>query len=275
MDWSELLFYSVLVLYLIGSGGHICGILTRKERPRLVGGVVSGAGFALHGLSLALQLVHEPTVARGGFYLSLFSWSVLLILFILWARLRMSFLGLIATPLALVLLLASQAATSAPLAPLPLPPALPGLFFGLHIGTLFASLGLMAMACAAGIGYLKLERRIKSKEKLTGAWAALPSLDKLDSANRLAVTIGFPLYTLGLVSGFLWAGLTWKRYFSWDPKEVVAVLIWLLFAYLFHQRVALGWRGRKTAWLAIWVFGLSLASMFLINFFVKTHHSFT
>ena len=269
-----MLLYAVMALYLIGSGGHICGIITRNERPKKLGGAVSAAGFALHALSLGLQLAEAPTVAlaSGEFYLSLFSWSLLLILFILWIRLNLSFLGLIATPLAMLLLLGSQAVTSARV---PLPSSLAGLFFGLHIGTLYVSMGLMAMACAAGIGYLKLERRIKSKEKLQGVWAALPSLDKLDAANRMAVTTGFPLYTVGMVSGFLWAGLTWTRFFSWDPKEVAAVFIWLLFAYLFHQRVALGWRGRKTAWLAIWVFGLSLASMFGINFLVKTHHSFT
>jgi len=273
MGSSELLFYAVLTLYLAGSGGHICGMLTRKERPRVVGGAISGAGFALHGLSLGLTLVRDPSLAlaSGGFYLSLFSWSLLLVLFILWVRLKLSFLGLIATPLALLLLMGSQAVSGERV---PLPPSLAGLFFGLHIGTLFAAIGLMAMACAAGIAYLKLERRIKSKEKLQGLWAALPSLDKLDAANRLAVNVGFPLYTVGMISGFLWAGITWKSFFSWDPKEIAGVFVWLLFAYLFHQRKALGWRGRKTAWLAIWVFGLSLASMLGINFFVKTHHSF-
>lgn len=274
MAFAETLPYAVLALYLIGSGGHICGIITHSERPKRLGGAVSGAGFALHALTLGLQLADNPAVAlaSGEFYLSLFSWSLLLILFILWIRLKMSFLGLIATPLALVVLLGSQAVTSARV---PLPSSLAGLFFGLHIGTLFISMGLMGMAATAGAAYLKLEKRIKSKEKLLGVWAALPSLEKLDAANRLAVTVGFPLYTVGLVSGFLWAGLTWPRFFSWDPKEVAAVFIWLLFAYLFHQRVALGWRGRKTAWLAIWVFGLTLASMFGINFLVKTHHSFT
>jgi ABC-type transport system involved in cytochrome c biogenesis permease subunit len=273
MGFVELILYFVLALYLVGSGGHICGILTRKERPRIVGGVISGAGFALHGLSLGVMLAQAPSLAlaSGEFYLSLFSWSLLLVLFILWVRLKLSFLGLIATPLALVILLGSQAVTAARV---PLPTSLAGLFFGLHIGTLFGSMGLMAMACAAGIAYLKLEKRIKSKEKLTGVWASLPSLDKLDAANRLAVTVGFPLYTIGLVSGFLWAGLTWNHFFSFDPKEVAAVFVWLLFAYLFHQRMALGWRGRKAAWLAIWVFGLCLASMLGINFFVKTHHSF-
>lgn len=274
MGFAELLPYAAAALYLVGSGGHICGIITRKERPKVAGGMVSGAGFALHGLSLGLGLAQAPALAlaSGEFYLSLFAWSLLLVLFILWVRLKLSFLGLIATPLALVLLLGSQAVTAARV---PMPSSLAGLFFGLHIGTLFASMGLMAMACAAGAAYLKLERRIKSKEKLTGIWAALPSLDKLDAANRLAVTMGFPLYTVGLLSGFVWAGLTWHRFFSWDPKEITAVFIWLLFAYLFHQRLALGWRGRKTAWLAIWVFGLCLASMLGINFLVKTHHSFT
>jgi len=273
MAWSELIFYAVIALYLLGSGGHICGLLTRKERPRVVGGVISGLGFALHGVFLVMTLVKDPALAlaSGSFYLSLFSFSLLLVLFILWMRLRLSFLALIATPLALVLLLGSQAVSGERL---PLPSSLGGLFFGLHIGTLFVSLGLMAMACAAGAAYIKLEHRIKSKEKLTGIWAALPSLEKLDAANRLAVNVGFPLYTVGLVSGFLWAGIVWKRFFSWDPKELAAVFIWLLFAYLFHQRKALGWRGRKTAWLAIWVFGLSLASMLGINFLVKTHHSF-
>jgi ABC-type transport system involved in cytochrome c biogenesis permease subunit len=273
MGLADLILYAVMALYLIGSGGHICGIITRKERPKILGGAISGAGFALHGLSLGLMLFQTPSLAltSGEFYLSLFSWSLLLVLFILWIKLKLSFLGLIATPLALVLLLSSQAVTAARV---PLPSSLAGLFFGLHIGTLFASMGLMAMACAAGAAYLKLEKRIKSKEKLTGMWASLPSLDKLDAANRIAVTVGFPLHTVGLLSGFIWAGLTWQRFFSWDPKEMAAVFTWLLFAYLFHQRLAFGWRGRKTAWLAIWVFGLSLASMLGINFFVKTHHSF-
>jgi len=273
MAWTEHLLYVVLLLYLIGSGGHICGILTRKERPKLAGGVISGIGFILHGVTLALQLLHDPhlAVAQGEFYLSLFSFCVLLILFILWIKLKLSFLGLIATPLALIILLGSQAVTASRL---PLPTSMAGLFFGLHIGALFCSIGLMAMAATAGAAYIRLEKRIKSKEKLTGVWGSLPSLDKLDAANRLAVTVGFPLYTVGLAVGFLWAGLTWGRFFSFDPKEIAAVCIWLLFAYLFHQRMALGWRGRKAARLALWVFGLSLASMSL-NFLAKTHHSFS
>jgi ABC-type transport system involved in cytochrome c biogenesis permease subunit len=273
MEFVELLSYGAILLYLLGSGGHICGTLTRKEKPKIAGGIVSGLGFVLHGLSLLLQLIQDPSLALAAseFYLSLFSWSLLLFLFILWFKLKLSFLGLVATPLAMFMLMASRATTAANVH---LPTSLSGLFFGLHIGCLFAAIGLLAMACAAGVGYINLERRIKTKGRLTGVWAALPALESLDRANHLAVTAGFPLYTVGLVSGFVWAWITWNRFFSWDPKEIAAVGIWLLFAFLFHQRLALGWRGRKTAWLAIWVFGLCLVSMLGINFLLKTHHSF-
>ena len=112
----------------------------------------------------------------------------------------------------------------------------------------------------------------------SGVWdrvtRALPALSTCDTVNRWAVAAGFPLYTIGLLSGFIWAKLTWNRIFSYDPKEILAIGVWLLFAFLFHQRLFLGWRGRKTAKLAIRIFGLTLVSLLVINFFVPTHHSF-
>lgn len=270
MDSADLLQYGALIAYCIGSAGHICGALARSEKPKLLGGAVTALGFAMHSGGLGLMLLAGNGLSSGEFYVSLLSWSVLLTLFILWLTLRLSFLALVATPLALVLLMGSRAVT---FAGVKLPPALSGLFFGLHICSLFGAIALLAVACGAGAGYLALHRKIKSKEKLAGAWTALPSLESLDRANRLAVTVGFPLYTVGLLSGFIWAAATWNRFFSFDPKEIAAVGIWLLFAFLFHQRVTQGWRGRKTAWLAIWVFGLCLASILIINFLVKTHHS--
>jgi len=272
MTLGSFLFLAVLGLYLAGTVLFLAGALWRVNGLRRAGNAAAILGFVLHTACLGLSLRAEAggTALRAEFYFSLLAWSLLLIFFFLWWRLRMDFLALLASPLALILFLSSQAVGGAR----PLPETLSGLFFGLHIGSLFLAISLLAMACATGTGYLYLERKIKTKEKLTGFARALPSLSTFDQANQWAVTGGFPLYTIGLVSGFLWAKLTWHRIFSWDPKEVVAIFIWLLFAFLFHQRLFQGWRGRKTAWLAIWVFALSIVSMLVINFFMPTHHSF-
>jgi ABC-type transport system involved in cytochrome c biogenesis permease subunit len=273
MPALNILFFLVLGGYFLGATLHLLGIVTNRPGLRRLGSLATVAGFLLHTADLAVLLGWEGGAAllSGEFYFSLLAWSLLLIFLFLWWRLRLELLGLLAAPLALILFLSSQAVTATRM---PLPKALGGLFFGLHIGALFLSISLLAMACGAGLAYLFLERKIKTKEKLRGFAKALPSLSSCDTVNHWAVAAGFPLYTVGLLSGFIWAKLTWNRIFSYDPKELLALGVWLFFAFLFHQRMFLGWRGRKTARMAIWIFSLTLVSLLVINFFVPTHHSF-
>ena len=273
MPALNILFLLVLAGYFLGAVSHLLGVVTGKAGLRRAGWLLTVGGFVCHTLDLAALLVLEGGMAflSGEFYFSLLAWSLLLICLFLWWRLRLGMLGLLASPLALFLFLSSQAVTAARM---PLPKALGGLFFGLHIGALFLAISLLAMACGAGVAYLYLERKIKTKEKLGGFAKALPALSTCDTVNRWAVAAGFPLYTLGLLSGFIWAKLTWNRIFSYDPKEITAICIWMLFAFLFHQRLMLGWQGRKPARMAIWLFGLTLVSMLVINFYMPTHHSF-
>ncbi len=269
----NVLYLFVTALYFCGAALQIGGALGRKDAMRRMGNYFAAGGFALHTLDLAMVLTLERGLAllQGEFYFSLLAWVLLLIFFLAWWKLKLDFLGLIASSLALILFLASHAITASRL---PLPQSLGPLFFGMHIGALFLSIGLLGMAFGAGMAYIYMERKIKTKEKLAGFAKALPSLNAFDLVNMWAVNAGFPLYTLGLVSGFFWAKLVWNRFFSWDPKEITAIFIWILFAFLFHQRLFLGWRGRKTAWMAIWVFCLTLVSMLVINFLMPTHHGF-
>ncbi len=277
MPALNILFFLVLGGYFLGATLYLLGIVSGKTGLRHLGSLLTVAGFALHTADLAVLLggmggAGGLVLVSAEFYFSLLAWSLLLIFFFLWWRLRLEMLGLLAAPLAMFLFLSSQAATATRI---PLPKALGGLFFGLHIGSFFLAISFLAMACGAGAAYLFLERKIKTKEKLSGFAKAMPALSTCDTVNRWAVAVGFPLYTIGLLSGFIWAKLTWNKIFSFDPKEITAIGVWLLFAFLFHQRLFLGWRGRKTARLAIWVFGLTLVSMLVINFFMPTHHSFT
>ena len=177
----------------------------------------------------------------------------------------------ITAPLALVLFSSSLAVRTQVLA---VPEHFSVLWFSLHVGTIFVSLALIAMAFGAGLAYLHLEKIIKTKAKMPGFSKDLPSLETFDRANHWAVSVGFPLYTISVMSGFLWASFTWKKIISWDPKELITIVIWIIFAVLFHQRTALGWRGRKPARTAIVLFALCLVSLVGVNFLLPTHHSF-
>jgi ABC-type uncharacterized transport system permease subunit len=272
MNASELIKITVFILYFAGTIFLLAGTLSAKASLRRIGAVSAVVGFCLHTFEL-IQLVATTKTAAfhaGNFYFSLFGWTLLLIYFALWWRFRLQFLGLTAAPLALFLFSSSMAFTGKVL----MPKQLSGLFFGLHIGTLFGAMALLGLAFGAGMAFLWMERRIKSKTKLPRAGQDMPSLSTFDKVNAWAVNIGFPLYTMGMLSGFFWARLTWGKIFTWDPKEVVGIGIWFAFAFLFHQRLALGWQGRKPAKFAAWLFIISLVSMVGINFFMPSHHSF-
>ena len=273
MGLFDLLQFFIIALYALGAGLFIHGFACGVDKTKSAGTWVSVAGFVLHSLDLLyfLNISKAEALSTGQFYFSLLAWSLLLIYFLLWWRLRLSFLGLTAAPLALILFISSLAIGSLKVL---MPAKMSALFFGLHIGSLFLSMGFMAMAFGAAIAFLRLDSQIKHKSGLKSLGKSMPSLSAFDKVNFWAIMLGFPLYTIGLFSGFVWARITWGKYFTWDPKELAALIVWFLFAFLLHQRLAMGWRGKKTAKLVIWIFAISLISLVGINFLTSTHHSF-
>jgi ABC-type transport system involved in cytochrome c biogenesis permease subunit len=273
MTASRLFDLLIALLYLTGSVTYPLGLVLRRAFLKRIAVWTSVAAFALHTVDLAVRFIEIGAVnlQQGQFYMSLLAWFFVLVFFVLWSRLKHDFLAMITAPLALVLFSSSLAVRTQVLA---IPEHFSALWFSLHVGTIFVSLGLITMAFGAGVAYLHLEKIIKTKAKMPGFSKDLPSLETFDRANHWAVSVGFPLYTISLMSGFLWASFTWKRVISWDPKELISIVIWTLFAVLFHQRTALGWRGRKPAKTAIVLFVLCLVSMVGVNFLLPTHHSF-
>ena len=77
-----------------------------------------------------------------------------------------------------------------------------------------------------------------------------PFGDTLDNLSYRILGLGFPLLTLGILSGAVWANEAWGSYWSWDPKETWALITWLVFAIYLHTRLTKGWRGTKSAMLA-------------------------
>jgi ABC-type transport system involved in cytochrome c biogenesis permease subunit len=94
----------------------------------------------------------------------------------------------------------------------------------------------------------------------------------LDEVNYRAVTLGYPLYTLGaLFAGAIWAETAWGSFWSWDPKEVGALIIWVFYSAFLHARYQRGWSGTRTALLSLTGFAMMMLSFFGNYFFGGLH----
>jgi len=155
----------------------------------------------------------------------------------------------------------------------PLSPVLQSYWLGIH--TVLAFLGNAAFAMAFGIGlmYLVQEHYVKSKH-LGGLFERLPSLQTLDEINYRLITIGFPLLTLAIITGVLWAESAWGSYWNWDPREVWSLITWFIYAIVLHARLIAGWRGKKAALLSIIGFLTILIAFFGIKLLQKGLHVF-
>ncbi len=122
--------------------------------------------------------------------------------------------------------------------------------------------------------YLIQEHQIKSKK--SGVFLRrLPSLEILDELNYRSLTFGFPLLTVGIVTGSVWASYAWGSYWSWDPKETWSLITWFLYAALLHQRLAIGWRGKKAAMMALVGFMAILFTFLGVNLVLRGFHSYS
>jgi len=101
----------------------------------------------------------------------------------------------------------------------------------------------------------------------------IPKADVLDRLGYRAVVIAFPLDTMVLVLGAVWAEIAWGRYWSWDPKETASLVTWLIYGGYLHARVARGWTGKRAAWLLVIGFA-SVVLTFVGNAFFGGLHSY-
>jgi ABC-type uncharacterized transport system permease subunit len=266
MELFNVLHLLVVVLYLAASAFFLLGYRSESGKRRRAAAWLAGIGFLLHTLLLMHFLFATAfRTLPSGYYIRIFSWGVVLVFFLLWWRFKVGFLALIASPLALLVYIASLAL---PGMKNPLPESLSGVFLGAHVGALFLCFGLLAVAFGAGLAFLRLNSRIKSKEALKDLSSDMPALSTFDAVNKVAVLGGFPLYTLGLAAGFFRPGFTWDRLIFW-----FSLLIWFVFAFTFYQRLAVGWRGRKPAVAAISLF-LMICLSLAMNYFLPTEQSF-
>lgn len=268
----DALSLAALILYASASVSAVGGLVGRSALARRLACLTGVGGFAVQTLSLVLGSHGAlPGGLSLGAYLELSAWFLLLC----------GILGRLKFKLEAPLLFAALAAFLLTAAAHPylhrqvvLPAELSGPFYALHIGALFLSLSLTALAFGAALLFVYMQGKIKGKKRLTGFRQDFPALAVLDKINAVCVPAGFLLYTVGIATGFIWAASVWGRSFSGDPKELVSLVIWIGYAVLFHQRTVRGRQGRMPAVFMIGLFALCLFSIVVVNALLPTHHAF-
>ena len=154
-----------------------------------------------------------------------------------------------------------------------LEPVLEGGWIYIHIPLMILSVASLAISFLTAIMYLIQERQLKQK-KPSFFLERLPSLEAADEISYRSLWLGFFLLTLGMVTGMIWSKYLRGTYWSWDSKEVWALLTWALYAILIHGRMLSAWRGRKAAYLAIVGFLLIVFTFAGVSLVFKVYHSF-
>jgi cytochrome c-type biogenesis protein CcsB len=154
-------------------------------------------------------------------------------------------------------------------------PALKSYWMYSHVLANFIGYAAFAVAGAMGVMYLL---RANAEKRGLGADSfairAFPELRKIDGLIFKAIAIGFPVFTLATVLGAAWAYEAWGGYWSWDPKETWALIVWLTYATYFHLRFVKGWGGTRMAWWAIIGFGVTLFCFLGVNLYLSGLHSY-
>jgi cytochrome c-type biogenesis protein CcsB len=103
---------------------------------------------------------------------------------------------------------------------------------------------------------------------------SIPALHTIDSLLYRTVGVAFPLLSLLLITGAVWANESWGRYWGWDSKETGALVAWMAYAGFLHTRIAHGWRGRRSAYFALLGFALVIFTWLGVSYMLPGLHSY-
>lgn len=261
-----------LFLVLLAAGGFVVYIIRQQKPVYLWSNRILLAGFVLLTLALAhtTYVVGVPPVLTLKEALSFFAWTILGAYLIFHLKFRLMVLGSFLAPLAAVLMILSY---SMPAGEVTVRPVFRSLWLFVHVWTSFMGNGLFAVTFIGAIMYLIQEGQIKGK-KFGSFYSRLPSLETLDSINHHSLIWGFPFLTAGMITGAIYAQVALGSYWRWDPKEVWSLITWLFYAALLHERLAVGWRGRRVAILSIIAFLVLLFTFIGVSLWLSDYHSF-
>ncbi|MGZ2745462.1 c-type cytochrome biogenesis protein CcsB [Burkholderia stagnalis] len=148
----------------------------------------------------------------------------------------------------------------------PLVPALQSWWMKIHVPANFIGYGSFALSAMVSVAYLMKARGVLGDR--------LPALEVLDDVMYKSIAVGFAFFTIATILGALWAAEAWGGYWSWDPKETWALIVWLNYAAWLHMRLMKGLRGTIAAWWALTGLIVTTFAFLGVNMFLSGLHSY-
>lgn len=254
------------------------GRSARTEAASRIGLTLTWLAFLLHFAGVLTRALAAERVPWGNMYeftiTSSLAVAAVYLLFV--HRYKIQWLGLgvtlfVAAVLGLATLLLYTPAG-------PLVPALHSYWLVIHVAAAAISGGAFTVGALVSILYLvksRAERRVLAGGVMSPSMKRLPSAEAMDGTAYKVLAFAFPLWTFGvLVAGPIWAEYAWGRYWGWDPKEVWALVTWVMYAAYLHARATAGWRGRPAAWIAIVGWLVFIFDFVGVNLLISGLHSY-
>lgn len=155
----------------------------------------------------------------------------------------------------------------------PLVPALQSYWMKIHVPANFIGYGCFSIAAMLGAALLFtgfLQKHYPDSMLIH----RLPDIEMMDAIMYKSIALGFMFFTLATILGALWAAEAWGGYWSWDPKETWALIVWLNYAAWLHMRMSKGWRGNIMAWWSVIGLFVTLFAFLGVNMFLSGLHSY-
>lgn len=257
-----------LVLYLLSTVSFMLALLSKRDIFQRLAPAFLLVTFAAHAAAISVRSLAAGYIAVTSPYeaVSFFTWMTTgLFLLVQW-RTALPVLGAVVSPIGFVLTLGVFVFYTDARA---LPPALQSSWLPVHVTLAFLGNAVFCVAFFASLIYLFQEKQLKGK-KVGSFFRLMPSLETLDHLNYRSLSWGFPLLTLGMLSGAVWAQHAWGYFWIWEPRPILSLFCWVLYAFLLHYR-SVGWRGRRAATLTILCFTVLFVSFLGVHFLPGRH----
>lgn len=243
------LMWTAVSFYAAGSILYVCGFVFAWPRVTSAATWVSLAGLAPHAVAIAVRWVRVGHAPFLGFYevvSGLVVGAVLALALLLWRYPSLGPVGVIIMPLSFLMM---GGAMLAPKSSLEVTGKLASWWLTIHIT--FAKLCYSAFIAAFALSLLYLMRERWSQGRLSDLLAKLPRQEIIDDLSFKLIGAGFIFLGVMIAAGAIWANEAWGRYWAWDPIETWSLISWIVYAVYLHTRLTMGWRGRKSAWIAV------------------------